>query len=179
MSACLVGSVFPQSSVFLEDLTWTEVRDAVSAGTTTVIIPTGGTEQNGPHMILGKHNVRVRYTSGEIARRLGGALVAPVMPYTPEGDIAPATGHMRFPGTITLPAEYFAKVVEFAARSLEAHGFTDIVLIGDSTPNQAPLKAVADMLNREWASTSSRVHHLDKYQNATGFSAWLVAPTHI
>lgn len=164
-----------RESVFLEELTWTEVRDAMRGGRTTVIIPTGGTEQNGPHIILGKHNVRIKFTSGEIARRLGNALVAPVMAYVPEGDVSPPTGHMRFPGTITLPPEHFAKVVEYAARSLESHGFTDIVLIGDSGPNQAPLKSVAEALNREWASTPARVHHLDKYYENSAFPVWLAA----
>ena len=68
---CLPGVVLAQApdTVFLEELTWTEVRDALAAGTTTVIIPTGGTEQNGPHMVLGKHNYLVRYKAGEVARR--------------------------------------------------------------------------------------------------------------
>ena len=83
-------------SVFLEDLTWTEVRDAIAAGKTTVIVPTGGTEQNGPHMALGKHNYLVKYKAGQIAKQLGNALVAPVVAYVPEGDINPPTGHMRF-----------------------------------------------------------------------------------
>jgi creatinine amidohydrolase/Fe(II)-dependent formamide hydrolase-like protein len=165
-----------QDSVFLEELTWTEVRDAIRAGKTTVIIPTGGTEQNGPHMILGKHNVRIKFTSGEIAKRLGNALVAPVMAYVPEGDIDPPASHMRFPGTITLPAEHFAKVVEFAARSLKAHGFLDIALIGDSGGNQASLKAVAELLNQEWASSPARVHHLNTYyDDESAFRAWLIA----
>ena len=67
------------NSVFLEDLTWVEVRNAIAAGKTTAIIPTGGTEQNGPHMVIGKHNYLVRYKAGEIAKRLGNAIVAPVM----------------------------------------------------------------------------------------------------
>ena len=92
-----------QGSVFLEELTWTEVRDAVQAGKTTVIVPTGGTEQNGPHMILGKHNIIVKFTAGEIAKQLGNALVAPVVAYVPEGPIDPPARHMLFPGTITLP----------------------------------------------------------------------------
>jgi creatinine amidohydrolase/Fe(II)-dependent formamide hydrolase-like protein len=176
-----------QDSVFLEELTWTEVRDGIRAGRTTVIIPTGGTEQNGPHMILGKHNIRVRFAAGEIAARLGDALVAPVMAYVPEGEIAPPTGHMWAPGTITLPPEHFAKVVEYAARSLAAHGIRDIVLIGDSGPNQAPLKAVAEMLNKEWATTAVRVHHASAYYESQAgsrpgakpvegdFVAWLKA----
>jgi creatinine amidohydrolase len=162
-----------QNSVFLEDLTSTEVRDAIRTGKTTVIIPTGGTEQNGPHMVLGKHNFVVKFTSGEIAKRLGGTLVAPVMAYAPEGTIDPPSGHMWAAGTITLPADDFAKVVEFAARSLRAHGFLDIVLIGDSGPNQAPLKAVAEALNSEWASTPVRVYHLNRYYDDPAFTAWL------
>src|ERR1043166_7358855 len=78
-------------TVFLEELTWTEVRDAIRAGKTTIIFPTGGTEQNGPHMVLGKHNFIVKHTAESIARRLGNALVAPVIPYVPEGSIDPPT----------------------------------------------------------------------------------------
>ena len=89
------------NTVFLEELTWTEVRDAIGAGSTTIIIPTGGTEQNGPHMVLGKHNFLVKHKAEAVARRLGNALVAPVVAYVPEGDLAPLTGHMRFPGTET------------------------------------------------------------------------------
>ena len=126
--AILIFSALPlraqtPDTVFLEDLTWIEVRDAIAAGKTTVIIPTGGTEQNGPHMVLGKHNFLVKYKAGEVAKRLGNALVAPVMAYVPEGNIDPPTGHMRFAGTITTPDEVFAKVLEYAARSLKQHGF--------------------------------------------------------
>ena len=121
-------------TVFLEELTWTEVRDAIRAGKTTIIVPAGGTEQNGPHMALGKHNARVKILSQDIARALGDALVAPVIAYVPEGGIAPPTAHMRYPGTITVPEEAFQKVLEFAARSFKLHGFRNIVLLGDHGP---------------------------------------------
>ena len=172
---CLPGVVLAQApeTVFLEELTWTEVRDALAAGTTTVIIPTGGTEQNGPHMVLGKHNYLVRYKAGEVARRVGNALVAPVMAYVPEGNVDPPTGHMRFPGTITTPPEVFEQVLEFAARSLKQHGFLDIALLGDSGGNQASQATVAERLNREWAGTAVRVHHLTDYYPGPG-DAWLV-----
>lgn len=158
----LAGSApaFAQESVYLEELTWTEVRDGIKAGKTTVIFPTGGTEQNGAHMVLGKHDMIVHYVAGEIAKRLGNALVAPVLGYVPQGSIDPPFGGMRFAGTITLPEEYFMKVAEWAARSFKAHGFTDIVLIGDSTGNLPALKAVAEQLNKEWAASSTSVHHL-------------------
>ena len=172
---CPPGVVWAQApdAVFLEELTWTEVRDALASGTTTVIIPTGGTEQNGPHMVLGKHNYLVHYKAGEVARRLGNALVAPVMAYVPEGNVDPPTGHMRFPGTITTPPEVFEQVLEFAARSFRQHGFLDIALLGDSGGNQASQAAVAARLNREWAATPVRVHHLTDYYPGPG-DAWLV-----
>ena len=157
----------PQS-VFLEDLTWMEVRDAIASGKTTVIIPTGGTEQNGPHMVLGKHNYLVTYKAGEIARRLGNALVAPTVAYVPEGDIDPPTGHMRFAGTITLPEDVFRKLLEYAARSLKQHGFLDIAFVGDSGGNQAGQKAVAEALNAEWTAARVRVHHISAYYPGRG-----------
>ena len=160
-------------TVFLEELTWTEVRDAINAGTTTVIVPTGGTEQNGPHMVLGKHNFILKHTAEQIARGLGDALVAPVVAYVPEGDLDPPTGHMRFPGTITLPNEYFMKVVEYAARSFRVHGFKDVVLIGDSGGNQNGLKTVSEMLNKEWANFDIRVHFVSDYYSGNGFDDWL------
>jgi len=104
----------PPATVFLDDLTWTELRAEIAAGKTTIIVPIGGTEQNGPHMTLGKHNVRVTVLAQKIAQALGNALVAPTLAYVPEGGVNPPTAHMRFPGTITIPDAAFEKLVEFA-----------------------------------------------------------------
>src|SRR6266478_9342687 len=117
--------------VFLDELTSSELRDQVRAGRRTIIIPIGGTEQNGPHMVLGKHNVRVKVLAEKIALALTDTLVAPVMSYVPEGGISPPTSHMRFPGTISIPAQTFQQMLEYDARSLKLHGFRDIVFLGD------------------------------------------------
>jgi creatinine amidohydrolase/Fe(II)-dependent formamide hydrolase-like protein len=161
-------SVPRPGSVFLEELTWMEVRDAIASGKTTVVVPTGGTEQNGPHITLGKHNYLVKYKAGEIAAQLGNALVAPVVAYVPEGEVNPPTGHMRFAGTITTPQDVFMKVLEYAARSLRQHGFVDIVFIGDSGGNQEGQKLVAEALNKEWAATTARAHHISAYYPGRG-----------
>jgi creatinine amidohydrolase/Fe(II)-dependent formamide hydrolase-like protein len=163
------------ASVYIEDLTWTELRDLIASGKTTAIVPVGGTEQNGPHMAIGKHNARVRLLAGRIASGLGNALVAPVLPYVPEGALDPPTGHMRFPGTITVPQDAFDKVIEYAARSLARHGFRDIVLIGDHGSYQKDLAAVAARLDREWAKTPVRVHAIREYydESAHGFAKLL------
>ena len=150
-------------TVFLEELTWTELRDLIQSGKTTIIVPIGGTEQNGSHMALGKHNLRVRYLSEKIAGALGNALVAPVIAYVPEGALEPPTGHMRFPGTITVPEEAFEKILEYAARSFKAAGFRDIVFLGDHGSYQRVEKAVADRLDKEWAAKPVRVHAIEEY----------------
>jgi creatinine amidohydrolase len=169
---CLVvicaGRAWAQApdTMLLEELTWTEIRDLIGAKTTTIIVPVGGTEQNGPHMTLGKHNERVKILSEKIARALGGTLVAPVIAYVPEGRLNPATGHLRFSGTITVPDETFQKVLEYAARSFKLHGFRDIVFLGDHGGTQADQKAVAARLNREWAGAPVRVHAIEEYYRA-------------
>src|SRR4051812_10399497 len=79
----------PGKTVYLEELTWTEVAGELKAGKTTIIVPVGGTEQSGPQIVLGKHNVRAKVLAGRIAVELGNALVAPVIAYVPEGSIEP------------------------------------------------------------------------------------------
>ena len=154
-------------TVFLEELTWTELRDQIRSGKTTIIVPIGGTEQNGPHMALGKHNLRVRHLSEKIARALGNALVAPVIAYVPEGALDPPTGHMKFPGTITVPEQAFETVLESAARSFKLAGFRDVVLLGDHGADQKGEKAVAARLDKEWAAQPARVHAIEDYYRAS------------
>jgi creatinine amidohydrolase/Fe(II)-dependent formamide hydrolase-like protein len=155
------------ASVLLEDLTWIELRDAIAAGKTTIIVPIGGTEQNGPHMTLGKHNVRVRVLAERIAGALGNAIVAPVLAYVPEGNLAPPTSHMRFPGTISVPTDVFERVLESAARSFRLHGFRDVVFVGDHGGYQSALKTSADRLNREWSGSPARAHAILDYYAVT------------
>lgn len=156
----------PPASPFLEDRTWTELRDAIAGGTTTVLIPIGGTEQSGPALALGKHNARVRLLSGRIADALGNAMVAPVVAYVPEGDIAPPSSHMRFPGTLTLPPALFEASLVSVASSLRAAGFRDIVLLGDHGSYQRELGQVADRLNKAWAGGNARVYAPTAYYRA-------------
>ena len=144
-------------------------------GTDTIIIPSGGTEQNGPHIAIGKHNWIVRYTSGEIARKLGNALAAPVIAYVPEGRISPPEGHMRFPGTISLRDEGFALILEDAARSFKQHGFKHICFIGDHGGNQEVQKQVAEKLNKEWKDEGVVVLHVSDYYAANGSEEWVKA----
>ncbi len=135
----------------ITDMTWPEVGSAISHGYTTVIVPSGGIEQNGPHMVVGKHDYIVRFTAERIAAELGHTLVAPVISFVPEGDYVPPSGHLRFPGTIGVSPAVFATILEGVARSLKAAGFKTICFIADHGESQKPQEEVAGRLTREWA----------------------------
>jgi creatinine amidohydrolase/Fe(II)-dependent formamide hydrolase-like protein len=160
-------------SVFIEELTWLEVRDALRAGKTTAIVATGGVEQNGPYLATGKHNYVLRATTEAIARKLGNALVAPIVPFVPEGEIDPPAGHMRYPGTISVRQETFKRLLADIASSLRAHGFEHIILLGDSGGNQAGMKEVAAELAAKWAGGRTTIHFVPEYYDYPGLQRWL------
>jgi creatinine amidohydrolase len=150
--------------VQLEELTSTEVRDRVIAGSTTILIPIGATEQTGPYVALGKHNFRVHALADQIAQKLGNTLVAPVISYVPEGAISPPVAHMRFTGTISIPDAAFEAMLEGAARSFKQHGFKHIVLLGDHGGYKQNMERVAKKLNQEWnKDPRARVIYLSEY----------------
>jgi creatinine amidohydrolase/Fe(II)-dependent formamide hydrolase-like protein len=150
-----------------------EVRDAMKSGKTTVIIPTGGVEQNGPYLATGKHNYILRATTEVVARKLGNALVAPIVAFVPEGDIEPASLHMKYPGSISLTEETYRSLLVDICASFRAHGFAHIVLIGDSGGNQPGMKTVASELNAKWAGGKSRVHFIPEYYDYASVEKWL------
>ncbi|MBM42478.1 MAG: hypothetical protein CL483_11205 [Acidobacteria bacterium] len=149
-------------TVWIEEMTWMDVRDALADGKTTAIVPTGGIEPNGPWLVTGKHNYVLKANCDAIARRLGDALCAPVIKLVPEGQIEPQTGHMRSPGTLSVRQDTFEAMLTDVARSLKTHGFRNIVFIGDSGGNQQGQRAVAERLNAEWNS-GPIVAHVPEY----------------
>ena len=151
------------TTVEMKDMTWEDVRGVIAGGATTVIVPTGGIEQNGPHMVLAKHDHIVGHAAKRIASELGRTVVAPVLSYVPEGDYEPATGNMRFPGTLGVPEAAFAGMLEGIAQSLKSAGFKLICFIGDHGQSQPAQKAVAAKLTAQWASSGVRVVHVDAY----------------
>ena len=145
-------------SVWIEELTWMEVRDELARGKTIGIIATGGVEQNGPYLAGGKHNYVVQAVCEAVARELGNALCAPVMKYVPQGD----PEAIRYPGTLSLREETFRMVLVDAAASLKSQGFTHIVFIGDSAGNQSGMAETARTLNQRWRGTA-RAHYIAEY----------------
>jgi creatinine amidohydrolase len=162
-----------KDTVFIEDLTWMEIRDAMRAGKDTVIVATGGVEQNGPYLVTGKHNIVLRGTTEALARKLN-ALVAPIVPFVPEGDINPPSLHMKYPGSISVTEETFERLLTDICSSMAAHGFKNILLIGDSGGNQPGMKVVAEKLNAKWSGGKSKVYFLPEYYNYDLVSKYVV-----
>jgi len=159
-------------NVFMEDLTWMEIRDRMSAGTDTALVATGGMEQNGPYIVAGKHNYVLKGACERIARKLGNTVVAPIIAYVPEGDIDPPSLHMKYPGSISLREETYQALLTDICASLKATGFKRIVLLGDSGGNQAGMKAVAEKLNSAWAG-AARVVYVPEFYDYAGVTKWV------
>lgn len=165
---------FNLRSVELAELTWTDVDAALKRGYDTVIVPTGGTEQNGPFVALGKHNFIVKQTSARIAQEAGKTLVAPVLAYVPEGAVEPKpTGWMEYPGTLSLPEPVFEAVLEETAKSLKVHGFKKILFLGDSGGNQPAQDRVAAKLSERWKADGVMVSNLRSYYDDNKQVAYL------
>lgn len=175
LSSLCAASLRAQQSIYIEDLTWPEVQRAIAAGKTSAIIYTGSTEQNGPHMAIGKHNFIARWVAGSIALKLGDALVYPVLPFAITGDLTKKTGHMRFPGSVSFDSQTFQRAIHDIAVSAADAGFKDVFLMGDHGGGQAELAAVAKKLDAQWKPRGVRVFYIDLYsqekQQARAYAA--------
>jgi creatinine amidohydrolase len=164
LTAPALAAARPAASVYVEDLTSPELQARIAAGASTVLVPIGGLEQSGPHIALGKHNVRARVLAGRIAQRLGNAVVAPTIAYVPEGAITPPAGHMRFAGTVSIPESAFESMLEATARSFCQHGVREVFFLGDHGGYQKNEEKAAARVNR---TGDCRVHALPEYYRAT------------
>ncbi len=164
----LFTSAASAQSVFIEDLTWTEVQDAIEKGSTTAIYYAGSTEQNGPHMATGKHNFIARHVAERIALKLGNALVYPILPFAPTGSIEGRTGHMRYPGSVSLSEGTYVAVARDVAASARAAGFRTILIMADHGDGQTALANLADVLNSQWHAKGVQVFYIGDLHDRYG-----------
>ncbi len=161
-----VNPIPSPNTVWLEEMTWMDVRDAMKAGKTTMLIATGGIEPNGPWIALGKHNFVLHQNCEAIARKMGNALCAPIVKFVPE------SGHMTSPGTLSMRQSTFNAILTDLVTSLKAHGFKQVFLIGDSGGNQSGQRFVADSLNTLWGG-APLVAHIQEYYDYAGVAAYM------
>jgi creatinine amidohydrolase len=158
-------SVNPNDIVDLELLTHTEVTDKLHQGKTSILIVAGGTEERGPHDVLGGHTFLSRYRARAIAQRLGNALVAPVLPIAVN-----ATGlreGTNQPGAIQMPADVFKAVQIAEIESMAMNGFKDIYVMGDHGGGQAEMKEAAAEEDAKLASKGVHVYYIGDFYQKT------------
>jgi creatinine amidohydrolase/Fe(II)-dependent formamide hydrolase-like protein len=156
-------------SLFLSDLTSPELQAAVAQGYTTALIYAGSTEGSGPHLALGKHNLRAPHYAERIARGLGQTLVGHVVPFGVNAE--PLAG---YPGTIAIRPEVLGALHEDIVRSLARAGFRRIVLLNEHGYNVDVLQALAPKLDAELGPRGTRVLYAGaNYEAATAeIEAW-------
>jgi len=176
MSICSLAfgaiCVFAQNSdVDFGMMTWPEVKAAMAAGKTTILVYNGGTEQRGPQCVNAGHTLIAYESAVAIARKLGNALVAPVLPFSPNRASA------ALPGTIGLTTELFAAINEQVAEQLIITGFKNVVLMGDHGGGQQQLGEIARKLSEKYADKGVKVVWAsDVYAKAhDDFDSWLEA----
>jgi len=152
-------AIRPVDTVLMEEMTWLEITNAMKAGKTTVILPAGGLEATGPFITLDKHQNMLRGSTDLIARKLGNALVAPVVRYVPpdDGQRGPYVGDFN----ITLAA--YKSTLTDICNALRVDGFKEVILIGDHQGAQRGMKEVAEELGQKWGDGPSRIHFVPEY----------------
>ena len=161
--------VRPVDTVFMEDMTWLEIRNAVKAGKTTVIVPAGGLEASGPFLVLDKHQRMLRASTDLIARKLGNALIAPVIRYVPPDD----GNRGSYLGDFNISLAAYKSTLEDICGALKNGGFREIVLIGDHQGAQRGMKEVAEELSRKWTGGSTGIHFIAEYYDRAAVSAYV------
>ncbi|MFL6514037.1 MAG: creatininase family protein [Chthoniobacterales bacterium] len=171
ISGLAAASAATAQLVDMELMTYLEVAEAMHAGKTTVLIYNGGTEQRGPHAVLGGHSLTARRAGVEIARQLGNALVAPVLPFSIAGD------HLnpKWPGSVHLPGPVFSAVNEAVVESMIINGFKNIVLMGEHGGGQAELRDLSQRLDKKYAPSGRRVYFCGDVYSKTSddVDAWI------
>ena len=149
-------------TVWMEAMTYMEIRDAIRAGKTTVLVMAGGPEEFGPYVVTGQHQYNMKQDGEIIARKLGNALVAPLVALN-ASNRAPETNSRLLPGTFHVRKEVFKGVLEDVSGSLKQHGFKDIVFLSDHGSNGTPMEEVSEALKAKWAGQPA-VHHVTEYR---------------
>jgi hypothetical protein len=154
------------NSVWIEELTQPELRDLIKDGFTTVLIMTGGVENNSANLAMGKHNINNRLHGELIARKLGRTLVAPLV--TLEPGNAGANIQPGRAGPMLSQATYRAMLYDIG-NYLRSMGFKEIYYLGDSGGNANGMRFAADSLTRTYADNPQPVYfkHIAEYYNHT------------
>src|SRR5262249_49813257 len=128
---------------------------------TSVLIITGGTEERGPHDVLGGHTIMSRHRGEAIAKRLRKTLVPPVPAIAVQ-----ATGlreGTNQPGGVQMPADVFKGVQLAMIDSMYMNGFKDIFCMGDHGGGQQQIQQAVEESDAKYKDKGVRVYYVPDF----------------
>ena len=120
---------------------------ALAENNAIVLIPTGSTEQHGPHLPVGTDAILATWFAERAAQGLQEKGIPAVA--APTFAIANSMHHMNFPGSLSLRPRTYMKALQEQCRAIAAHGFKRIAIINGHGGNIAPSKAALVDINIE------------------------------
>jgi creatinine amidohydrolase len=129
--------------VFIGDMTREEFRKMMETSK-VAIIPTGSTEQHGPHLPLKTDLALVTHIVSKAAEEL-----YPRVMVAPPIAIGYSPYHMCYPGTISLRYETLIETIMDICRCLKYHGFRKIAIVNGHGGNEGPSQLAARRAREE------------------------------
>ena len=137
-------------------MTTAELRARLGQGCPLALVYNASVDETGPHVALGKHIFRANAYGRAIAQTLGDAILAPIIPYAPNGMPS-----VELPGAVALRPTTFVAINEDLVRSLIAGGFRRVAILPDHGAGLDDLKGLADRLDAEFKPSNIRIFYAD------------------
>ena len=111
---------------YLPYLSWTEIADLPDKENTVIVLPTGATEQHGPHLPCAVDAVISAGVVGHALARLPAEVPAFAMAPITYGK---SEEHLHFPGTVTLSGETLLATMNEVGESVYRAGFRKLLFV--------------------------------------------------
>ena len=118
--------------IFIDEMTREEFKRMLET-VKVAVIPTGSTEQHGPHLPL---KVDIANTLHIVKR--AAEILYPEVVVTPPIAVGVSPHHLCYPGSLTLRHETFINLILDLCQSLKHHGINKIAIVNGHGGNVAP-----------------------------------------
>lgn len=139
----------------LGSMTWEDAETAIEEAD-FVVLPCGSVEQHSLHLPVTVDTLRAENLTRELVEAAPDRELSMVrLPTLPYGY---SEHHMSYPGTVTLMADTYQKVLEEIGESVAAHGAERLLFVNCHGGNRSPMKLAADRIQRDYGVEVYPVH---------------------
>jgi creatinine amidohydrolase len=143
-----LNSIKKSNSVWLDELSTVDAKEAADAGT-VVIFPVGAVEEHGKHLPLCTDSIQAEYVAVEVAKKTG-CLVVPALRY------GICNAGRNFPGTLTIEFDSLYKITKDILSELARNRFNRIIVLSGhaGSSHMTALKLAAQMVVQQNAESN-------------------------